>query len=194
MTGDDVLRALRTATAEHHDRVETSLDLLDPQLTRDRLTDVLARLHGFWSAAEAELDRWARRDPATAAALDWPRRRRTALFATDLVALGADPAGSPLARSGPVRDTDEALGRLYVLEGSTLGGTFIDRHLAGLPFLGRVRIRAFSPYGSETGTMWHAFRQTVRRHVTGGGDAGRVVAAGRETFAALADWCRATPR
>jgi heme oxygenase len=194
MTGDDVLRALRTATAEHHDRVETSLDLLDPQLTRDRLTDVLARLHGFWSAAEAELDRWARRDPATAAALDWPRRRRTALFATDLVALGADPAGSPRARSGPVRNTDEALGRLYVLEGSTLGGTFIDRHLAGLPFLGRVRIRAFSPYGSETGAMWHIFRETVRRHVTGGGDAGRVVAAGRETFAALADWCRATPR
>jgi heme oxygenase len=94
-----------------------------------------------------------------------------------------------------VRDTDEALGRLYVLEGSTLGGTFIDRHLAGLSSLGRgVRVRAFSPYGSETGAMWHAFRRTVRRHVTGGGDAARVVAAGRETFAALAEWCRPTPR
>jgi heme oxygenase len=195
MTGEDVLGALRTATAEHHDRVEATLDLLDPGLTRARLTAVLTRLHGFWRAAEAGLDGWARREPAPAAAVDWPRRRRTALFAADLADLGADPADSAVARLPGVRRTEEALGRLYVLEGSTLGGRFIDRHLAGLPWLGGViRIRGFSPYGSDTGALWHAYRQAVRSSVAAGGDAARVVAAARDTFGTLADWCRAIPR
>jgi heme oxygenase len=88
-----------------------------------------------------------------------------------------------------VADTDHALGRLYVLEGSTLGGTFIDRHLASLPQLSGVRIRAFSPYGSETGAMWAAFRRVVRERVAAGGDADAMIGSARETFRALAAWC-----
>ncbi|SFP60050.1 Heme oxygenase [Geodermatophilus dictyosporus] len=192
----DVLRDLRTATAEEHDRVETTLDLMDPHLDRDRLVGVLGRLHAFWLAAEAGLDAWARRRPDDAAALDWARRRRAGLYAADLRALGADPGAAPDLPDLPeVRDTDEALGRLYVLEGSTLGGTFIDRHLATLPGLaGGPRLRCFSPYGADTGAMWHAFRRVTREHVAAGGDAGRVVGAARATFAVLADWCRPAAR
>jgi heme oxygenase (biliverdin-IX-beta and delta-forming) len=187
----DVLGTLRTATAEHHDQVEQTLGLLDPALSRDRLALVLTRLHGFWQAAEAGLDAWARREPAAAAGVTWERRRRTALFAGDLAALGADPAASPVPDLPAVPGTEEALGRLYVLEGSTLGGTFIDRHLADLPSLGAgVRVRAFSPYGPETGAMWHAYRRVTRERVASGGDAGRVVEGARSTFAALAAWCR----
>ncbi|PRY51269.1 heme oxygenase [Geodermatophilus tzadiensis] len=188
----DVLRDLRTATAEEHDRVETTLDLMDPHLDRDRLVGALGRLHAFWLVAEAGLDAWARRRPGDAVALQWDRRRRAGLYAADLRALGADPEGAPERPELPeVRDTDEALGRLYVLEGSTLGGTVIDRHLATLPGLaGGPRLRCFSPYGADTGAMWHTFRRVTREHVAADGDAGRVVAAARATFAVLADWCR----
>ena len=94
-----------------------------------------------------------------------------------------------------IADTDEALGRLYVLEGSTLGGTFIDRHLATLPDLADgARLCAFSPYGAETGAMWHAFRRVTREHVRDGGDADRLVAAPRTTFTVLADWCEPARR
>jgi heme oxygenase len=130
--GADVLRSLRTATAREHERVETALDLLNPDLDRARLTDVLGRLHTFWRAAEAGLDDWAAREPEAAGAVDWARRRRSALFAADLAALGA-AAAPGLPDLPDVEGTDEALGRMYVLEGSTLGGTFIDRHLANLP-------------------------------------------------------------
>ena len=54
------------------------------------------------------------------------------------------------------------MGRLYVLEGSTLGGAFIDRHLATVPELSGLRLRAFSPYGPETGAMWQGFRRAAR--------------------------------
>jgi heme oxygenase (biliverdin-IX-beta and delta-forming) len=188
-TGDDVLRLLRTGTAAEHDDVERTLDLLDPALGRPRLTQVLDLMHGFWRAAEAGLDDWAVRSPADAERLQWPRRRRTALFARDLAALGAQPSdGSP--GLPPVVGTDEALGRMYVLEGSTLGGVVIDRHLAGLPELAGVPLRAFSPYGGETGAMWASFRRVTRALVAEGGDPATVLAAARVTFAELAGWCR----
>jgi len=86
--------------------------------------------------------------------------------------------------------TDQALGLLYVLEGSTLGGIVIGRHLASLPHLSDVRIRAFSPYGHETGAMWAAFRQVTRDRVATGGNADAIVRSARATFRALATWCR----
>ena len=185
----DVLHLLRTGTAAEHESVERTLDLLDPELDLERLTGVLTRMHGFWRAAETGLDRWADRFPADAEAVAWTARRRAGLFAADLGALGA--TGTDDAPELPaVADTDAALGRLYVLEGSTLGGRFIDRHLAGLPSLAGVRLRAFSPYGEETGAMWHAFRRVTRDHVTNGGDADAVLASAAGTFRALARWCR----
>jgi heme oxygenase (biliverdin-IX-beta and delta-forming) len=190
VAGDgDVLRLLRAGTTAEHEHVERTLDLLDPQLDRTRLTGVLTRMHGFWRAAEAGLDDWAVRFPSDARAVTWSTRRRAALFAADLEALGAAPAGAEPVLA-PVADTDDALGRLYVLEGSTLGGTFIDRHLTDLPSLSGVRLRAFSPYGAETGAMWHTFRRVTRDRVADGGDADAMLAAATGTFRALADWCR----
>ena len=188
----DVLRQLRTGTAVQHEALERSLDLLDPALTRARLTEVLTRMHGFWLAAEAGLDEWAGRHPGDAAGARWPERRRAGLFADDLRRLRVDATHSE-PDLAPLPGTDEALGRLYVLEGSTLGGTVIDRHLRELPQLAGVRLRCFSPYGRDTGAMWHAFRRTARERVAAGGDAGAMVAAARETFGALATWCRPVP-
>jgi heme oxygenase (biliverdin-IX-beta and delta-forming) len=186
---DDVLRLLRSGTAEEHEDVERTLDLLDPGLTPARLAAVLERMHGFWRAAEAGLDAWARHHPADADRLAWARRRRAALFASDLAVLGAPPS-EDAPELPPVTSTDEALGRMYVLEGSTLGGTFIDRHLAALPALAGVRIGAFSPYGEETGAMWADFRRATRERVADGGSPQVMLAAARTTFAALAGWCR----
>src|SRR5215212_11476367 len=82
----DVLRALRSATAREHERVEATLDLMNPDLDRARLVDVLTRMHGFWQAAEAGLDSWAAAQPADAAGVGWADRHRSALFADDLAA------------------------------------------------------------------------------------------------------------
>jgi heme oxygenase len=189
--GTDVLRRLRTETAQEHQAVEDTLDLLSPALTRDRLADVLTRMHGFWLAAEASLDAWAQAEPADATGVQWPRRRRAALFAADLTALGA-PAADAQPELSAVEGTDAALGRMYVLEGSSLGGVFIDRHLATLPPLVPLgRLSSFTPYGEETGAMWHAFRTATRTRIAEGGNADRLVAAAQETFAALAGWCGA---
>lgn len=184
---DDVLRRMRSATAADHERVEVALDLMQPRLDRSRLGAAVATLHAFWRSAEDGLDGWAALHPRDADRVDWGGRRRSHLYAADVRALGADLVA--VAPSLPVvGTTDEALGRMYVLEGSTLGGTFIDRHLTGLPDLSGVRLQAFSPYGERTGAMWAAYRRATREHVAGGGDPDRVVAAACDTFGALAGW------
>ena len=185
----DVLQLLRSGTAAEHESVERILDLLDPGLDRPRLAGVLNRMHGFWRAAEDGLDEWAARSPSDAESVTWSARRRAGLFAADLAALGEPPADDG-PRLATVTGTDEAIGRLYVLEGSTLGGTFIDRHLTALPALAGVRLRAFSPYGAETGAMWHAFRRATRARVTDGGDPAVMLGAAIGTFRSLAEWCR----
>ena len=186
----DVMLALRTGTAGEHQELEDTLDLLDPALDAARLAAVLARMHAFWVRAEDGLDTWARTHPGDAAAVDWAARRRAGLFAADLAALGGDPtAPAPVEVPAPA-STDEALGAMYVLEGSTLGGVFIDRHLATLPGLAQAGpLTAFSPYGEQTGARWAAFRRAVRDHVARGGDPDALVAAARRTFRLMASWC-----
>ena len=147
-------------------------------------------MHGFWRAAEAGLDDWAARFPADAEAVAWsapasgrpvrrrPRRARRA---------PADAA----PELPPVADTDAALGRLYVLEGSTLGGMFIDRHLAGLP--GSVRRPAAGLLPLRRRDRRHVARLPARRPATAWPPAGtptRCSSAATGTFRALAQWCR----
>jgi heme oxygenase len=189
----DVLQVVRAATAVSHAAVEESLALTDAALDRSRMGAVLSRMYGFWVAGRAGLDAWASAEPDAASALDWERRRRrTALIAEDLASLGLSPqdvAALPVPALPPVLGTGTALGRLYVLEGSTLGGVFIDRHLATLADGGDwPRITSFWPYGDDTGVMWRDFRAAVTAHVAvhGGDD---VLAGAVRTFGELAAWC-----
>jgi heme oxygenase len=151
-TDGDALRLLRTGTAADHEVVERSPDLPGPGLGRQRLAQVLDLMHGCWRAAEDAPNRWAARCPADAEYVEWLRRCRTAMFAPELrrLDLGADPSDAS-SELPPVSNTDETLGRMSVLEGSTLGGVFIDRHLAGFPELVGVTIRAFPPMAARPG-------------------------------------------
>ena len=119
----------------------------------------------------------------------WSRRRRAGLFAADLETLGGSP--EPAApRLATLDGTDEALGRLYVLEGSTLGGVFIDRHLAAPARAVRRTAAGLLPLRRRDRRVWHAFRRRSATAWPRAGDAGAVVASARATFAALAAWCR----
>ncbi len=132
------------------------------------------------------MDEWAAVHPRTAQDLAWSQRRRRRLFEQDLLALG----GGPL-RPGPVLPgvptTAAALGRLYVLEGSSLGGQVINASLAARDgALSVVRLRGLSPYGDRTGAMWRDYRRIVATWPVE--DADVVVASAVETFVGLEAW------
>lgn len=190
-----VTTLLRQRTAAIHDRVETHLGLLAPDLTADRMRVVLAGFAGFWQGAERLLDSWAAAHPGAAGALRWPRRRRGEVIRHDLLRLGftvrdlaaVAEAPPPFAALPPT--SAEVLGWLYVSEGSTLGGAVVDRALrAGRePLL--VGLRTFTPYVEGPGPMWRGYRDYLDAWV--GADAGRreaVAAAAEASFAALERW------
>lgn len=180
---------LRRETADAHARLETGLRLTDPGLSLDRYRAVLEGFYTF-------LRPWERRVEAALGDPDFTRpRRRAHLLADDLAALGAAPGrvaalpDCPLLP--PVDDPARALGSLYVLEGSTLGGQVVSRHLESI--LGLTDGRGYSffrGHGAETGAMWRRFGERLAAFSAPGRDDG-VVEGARSTFEALERWlCR----
>jgi heme oxygenase len=123
------LARLRAGTREAHARIETvpALSrLMAPDLTHDEYIALLQHLHAFHTQFEPAIAAALEARPEAAAMLDGARPRA---LAEDLVWFGARPVMPP---SLPRLDTTgAALGALYVIEGSGLGGRVIARHLMG---------------------------------------------------------------
>lgn len=96
----------------------------------------------------------------------------------------------PHASELPTLDTiDNVLGCMYVLEGATLGGQLISRHLRETQDITSLDAgRFFAGYGDRTASMWRAFGAAVTAHVDAGGDADRIVSGARATFQTFGQW------
>ena len=183
MTGGAMLAQLRTATRPAHDALEGSLGLLDDQLDRDSYSRVLQRFYGFWQAWE----------PRAAFLLEdgmLAGQRRLHLLAADLATLGVSAsavAALPACPPPVLRDAAEALGSLYVMEGSTLGGRVILRNVERCLGLDAASGGSyFAGYGPATGSMWRAF--LIRLDAVPAGDAERVAVGATATFERLGWW------
>ena len=115
-----VRQALRSATADWHDRVDRAFSRFD---LGDRASygRFLMAQAGAHLAVEAALESG---DVASVLA-DWPARRRSQLIRNDLAALGLS---APRAVAIPgFEGVPALLGAVYVLEGSRLGGALLKR-------------------------------------------------------------------
>ncbi|QSQ28369.1 biliverdin-producing heme oxygenase [Pyxidicoccus parkwayensis] len=187
------MQRLKTETRPHHERTEAAVRLMDPGLTLGDYRRHLEALHGFYVPLESQLA--ARLDGAVPA-LRAHERWKVPLLEQDLCALGHD--ASSLARLPrcallpPLPGVPEALGCVYVLEGSTLGGQLILRHLkrhfANTP-VGHFAV--FQAYGDEVGSMWRAFGQAVLEASSQAASEdfdARVVKGAQDTFDAFGAW------
>ena len=118
--------------------------------------DLLARLYGFHAAWEP------RAEAALADAEFFRGRRKVNFLRADLRKLGMTGAAiGHLALCEPtvVMGTPaEAWGSMYVVEGSTLGGAVIARHVERSLGLGRHNgCHYFRCYGKSVRPMWTAF-------------------------------------
>ena len=182
-----ILDLLRQRTRASHARAEEALPLLDPALDRARYRRILAGFWGFHAAMEPRL--------AAVAGLDVGRRRKLPLLERDLRALGENPAHLPVADEGPAADgAAAALGCMYVLEGATLGGRVITKHLAARGIGPEAGGAFFAGYGEATGEMWKEFSAAIGAYAEAHPEStGRMVRAADETFTLLERWlARAT--
>lgn len=180
--------ALREQTRAQHLRLEQRLAIERRVLDRDAYIELLARFHGFYVPVEARLLTF---EPTFRAhGVDVSERLKAAMLQCDLEALEgytreqAHPAWVPALSTFP-----RAVGCLYVLEGSTLGGQIILRHVReALGFDAAIGAAFFASYGARTGAMWHAFLRFLSALPFDAPDVGQAVAAARETFESLERW------
>lgn len=179
---------LRAATCLAHERLETSLDLLERIADRGRFRRLLERFYGFHQVWEPALSRHP-----DIAAFHGPRSRLPHLR-RDLAAQGMtqqEIAALPLcdAATGLVRTAASALGSVYVLEGSTLGGQVIARRLADAGWA-PGGLAYFEPHGRRTGDLWRGFKTWADAR-TDEADYAAVAEGANLTFGLLQDWLTA---
>ena len=184
-----ILDLLRERTRAAHDRAEETLPLLDPSLDRARYVGILAGFWGFHAALEPRLR------AVGGVGIDLDERSKLPLLERDLRVLDEDPARLPVADAVPeVEDAAAALGCMYVLEGATLGGRVISRHLAARGIGPEAGGAFFAGYGDATGEMWKEFSAAIGGYAEAHPEStGRMVRAADETFTLLERWlARAT--
>lgn len=186
------MHVLREATRLAHAQIEGVLPLVDPRLTRPRYTRVVEAFFGFYAPLEPLIVRAA---TVEREALMLEQRAKLPLLATDLRALNVTAAEIerlPRCCDLPVVDSvSHAMGVLYVVEGATLGGQIIGRHLRdGLGIAASSGAAFFTGYGEATGTMWMRFGDHVNRSTTI--DTKTAVDAAVDTFRTLTVWLEAS--
>jgi heme oxygenase len=183
-TRSPVHECLRESTRADHLRLEGALNLLDPELTRDRYGRVLNAFHGYYAPLEAQLRRHHR---AASLVLDFELPCRAPLLVADLAVLGMSPVANDDVPLPEIRTLSEFAGRLYVVEGAALGGQILARHLADRWTLGRDSGAAFfSGSGPrETGRRWARVLAWLERAAKSGADSRDMGAAASATFRAL---------
>jgi heme oxygenase len=183
-TQADLATHLRVHTAQAHQSLEASLNLLSRPPDRRRFVHVLERFHGFHAVWESAIRQQSSYAAFHAARARLPHLRR------DLAALGrtnAEIAALPACPDAAALVAGDAatVGSIYVLEGSTLGGQVIGRALGEAAWLPEGGLTYFSPYGPRTGEMWRSFRRWLDDQRVDWNDA---AAGARRTFSLLEDW------
>ncbi len=182
------MQRLRDATRLVHARIEGAMPVLDPSLTRARYTQVVEAFYGFYAPLEPTISNALGAD---AAALELARRAKLPLIAKDLRALGrtlAEIEALPRCYNLPCIDNaSHAIGALYVIEGATLGGQIIRRHLReSLAIDADSGAALFTGYGPTTGAMWARFGEHVDRSSTIATE--EAILAAIATFETLTTW------
>ncbi|MEO8184099.1 MAG: biliverdin-producing heme oxygenase [Deltaproteobacteria bacterium] len=184
----DFLERLKLETATEHATVESVAGVMKPGLDLDGYRAYLERTFGFYLVVEQRLRQLGVWD-----ALNLPaeEREKLPILAEDIVLLGnLEPASIRGCTVAPAfATTAEAVGGAYVLEGSTLGGRVISRHVARV--LGPDVPRSFLEcYGASTGEKWQSFRAALARFAASREIEEQIMGGARETFRGFTNWLK----
>lgn len=180
-----VMERLREDTRELHARVERRVDLPRRCATLEGYTGLLVRMLGLYIPIESKLR-----------LLDWSEtgvniaaRHKSDMIRADLGALGACDDVPVYAAVPELRTLAAGFGCLYVIEGSTLGGQVILRHVRDALGLSPAHGASFfASYGPRLGAMWRAFGQAADAYCTTQPRVEEALDASVHTFEAFERW------
>lgn len=181
-TPPSLMAQLRARTDNAHRRLEQVIRVEARLADPAQYTALLQCFLGIYRPLEQRLEDSF---PHGIAELDLHTRRKSHWLEQDLCVLAAQPSVESNDLP-PLQTEDQALGCMYVLEGSTLGGQMIARmarETLGLDTDSGGRF--FHGYGSETGARWRAFGTAANAAAR---SAEVVIQSAEATFAAFERW------
>lgn len=184
---DSVASALKKETYVNHRLAEALLGpkLEDIQSLKD-YEALLRMYYGFYAPLEEKLISFI----PFSVLPDIGGRKKAAWLERDLQALGLNPHQVDLCQDLPeITSIPAALGALYVLEGSTLGGRMIRKMLLRKygNLLPEDGLHFFTGYDEETGPQWTRFLEVLNRY---GAETPAIIASADASFSKLAGWIR----
>jgi heme oxygenase len=178
---------LRHETAQEHRQVEDvaySRAIMDGALTLDQYRDLMRKNYLIHAQAEPLLEQVEAL--MALEGLDVVRRRKAHFLAADLELLQSSLPEPTEPWTAIPRNLNQALGMMYVLEGSSLGGAVIQRALAKNPEIAALGgFHFYGCYGPEIGTLWKTFGEVVEAHTAREEDQNEVVSFAKTTFDAI---------
>ncbi len=182
---------LRAETSGHHDAIENAKRfsrLGSDDFSLPEYVGILEKFFGFYKP----LEELFRQHPDVLDALDYERRFKLPLLKRDLLHLGHTEESLEsieICRSLPRVDTRaQALGCIYVMEGSTHGSQFIAKRLLEKLPLQDGGLSFYEGYGKDTMPQWKTFKAYLDETVDKDAEGNDVVAAAAQTFEALHRW------
>lgn len=181
---DSILAQLKARTAHQHEATEETVDLMREDFSLDEYFNLLIRFYSFYESFEEKLSSAIKEFGVE---FNHDERLNTPKLVADLTNLGITRDQiSKIEHSEDLPKLDSAervFGSLYVIEGSTLGGQVITRHLKQKFDLDETNGAAFfSGYGKETGKMWNGFREAVTTFAESSSKHEEIIAGANETF------------
>lgn len=159
----DFLNTLKTQTAGAHKRLENlpvSSSILSPEMNTEDYAHYLKLMYDVHYDVEENIF------PLLSGSIpDLKERKKKHLIEEDLAFLNYN---KPLA--GAVFNTENitipfALGILYVVEGSSLGGRFILKNIEIIKGLDEGKgVSYFTGYGNKTGSHWKSFLNVLTEY------------------------------
>ena len=187
-----ILQRLKMETRAQHAALESQLPLLDASMSLEAYRQCLRRFYGYYLPLESLLMAQPVWDEL---GFDYTERCKAHGLQRDLLALGDSPAQLmqiPRCHDIPKLHTlAQVLGCLYVIEGATLGGQIITKHLqANLRLTPNHGATFFSGYGVRTGALWKAFGTMLitRAEQAASASASEIVDSANQTFQTLEQW------
>ena len=188
---ETILTQLKEATRTRHEDVENAVDLTTGTRSIADYRRLLQRFLGFYRACEGKLGEFVGVIPG----LDFDSRRKSPMIESDLTATGlpaSEVSETPVCAEVPRPESvAQALGMMYVLEGATLGGQYVARHVkTSLTLDADNGCRFFSSYGAEVGPMWKRFGQVLIEQAKTQDDRDEMIRFAMSTFDDFGDWFR----
>ncbi|MFG1211706.1 biliverdin-producing heme oxygenase [Xanthobacter flavus] len=156
MPAESRSKRLKAVTHTTHDRLDKAIMAGEPFASLARYALFLKVQHGFHREIDALYF-----DPALDRLLpDLSGRRRVGLIEQDLADLGAEMSvakGEPAFAPAAPMDIPDALGWLYVAEGSNLGAAFLLKAAAGLGLSESFGARHLAAAPEGRGLHWRTF-------------------------------------